>query len=167
MVEFGLDTSYGRSTAWYPTQGFIANILVAGMKASTTYHMRSQYQCYNRTGTETTGDQTFTTGPLPSAPFPKLTVSRPNPMLSSTENPGIELVDLIDAGAASGIKLTKAVITDRGRQPHLVLRHRCGPGRLALYLQVNGKWAHDLQHKQERSSGNHFKRSGLGGKHYS
>src|SRR5437660_469469 len=41
MVEFGPDTSYGRSTSWYPINGhFVANsILVAGMKASTTYHM--------------------------------------------------------------------------------------------------------------------------------
>lgn len=116
MVEFGPDTSYGRSTPWYPTQGFAVTILVAGMKASTTYHMRSQFQCYDisaRTGT--TEDQTFTTGPLPSIPFPKLTVSRPNPSLSSSENPGIELVDLIDAGAASGIM--KAVITDRDANP--------------------------------------------------
>jgi arylsulfate sulfotransferase len=115
MVEFGTDTTYGRSTAWYPTQAFTANILVAGMKASTTYHMRSQYQCNNSTFVGTSGDQTFTTGALPSTPFPKLAIARPNPSLSSTENPGIELLDLIDEAAPSGIM--KAVITDRDANP--------------------------------------------------
>jgi arylsulfate sulfotransferase len=90
MVEFGTDTTYGRSTAWYPTQVFTATILVAGMKASTMYHMRSQYQCNNSTFIGTTGDQTFTTGALPSIP-------------------------LIDAAAPSGIM--KAVITDRDANP--------------------------------------------------
>src|ERR1700679_1713502 len=47
MVEFGPDTSYGRTTAWYPTPGYYykTSILVAGMKASTTYHMRAVAQC--------------------------------------------------------------------------------------------------------------------------
>jgi hypothetical protein len=38
MVEFGTDTSYGRSTSWQPIPGKHAtvNFLVAGMRASTT-----------------------------------------------------------------------------------------------------------------------------------
>ena len=118
MVEFGPDTSYGRSTAWYGTPGSsgggTANILVAGMRPSTTYHMRSTYKCQG--STFISQDQTFTTGPLPSAtPFPSLVVNRPNPSLSSLENPGIELTDLIDAGAATSTQ--KAVITDRDAHP--------------------------------------------------
>ena len=118
MVEFGPTTSYGRSTAWYGTPGSsgggAANILVAGMRPSTSYHMRSTFQCNG--STYTSQDQTFTTGPLPSStPFPALVVNRPHPSLSSLENPGIELLDTLDAGPNSGIM--KAVITDRDAHP--------------------------------------------------
>jgi len=118
MVEFGPDTSYGRSTAWYGTPGGsgggTANILVAGMRASTTYHMRSQFKCNG--STYTSQDQTFTTGALPSTTsFPSLVVNRPNPSLSSLENPGIELTDLIDAGGTTNTQT--AVITDRDAHP--------------------------------------------------
>jgi hypothetical protein len=92
MVEFGPDTSYGRSTAWYPvTQQ--TNILVAGMRASTTYHMRAQVQCTSA-AVFTAPDLTFATGPLPSLPFPTLTVTRPNPSATFPENPGIEMIDV-------------------------------------------------------------------------
>jgi hypothetical protein len=117
MVEFGPDTTYGRSTAWYSNDqgvgGGTVSILVAGMRASTTYHMRSNFQCNGIT--TMSGDQTFTTGALPSTPFPKLTIARPNPSLSSQENPGIELLDLLDGGPSSGIM--KAIVTDRDAHP--------------------------------------------------
>lgn len=115
MVEFGPDTSYGRSTAWYPVVGnYISTpILVAGMKASTTYHMRAETQCLGNT-TANSEDLTFKTGPLPSVPFPKLTVTRPNPSLSSQENPGIELVDILATG---GLQLMSAFFTDRDANP--------------------------------------------------
>ena len=95
MVEFGPTTAYGRSTAWYPTPQSAfqpTSILVAGMKPSTTYHMRSDVQCGN--STSNSGDTTFTTGALPSLDFPTLTVTRPNPSLRSSENPGIEMMDI-------------------------------------------------------------------------
>ena len=87
-------------------------ILVAGMKASTTYHMRAraQAQCPDATNTFATGDSSFTTGALPSLPFPTLTVSRPNPSTSSPENPGIEMIDITTAG-------TPAFFTDRDANP--------------------------------------------------
>jgi hypothetical protein len=80
-------------TAWYAAPGRYQpfNILVAGMKASTTYHMRSVLQCEGKT--LTSADATFTTGPLPSIPFPSIQVTRPNPNPSG-ENPGIELVNV-------------------------------------------------------------------------
>jgi arylsulfate sulfotransferase len=117
MVEFGPDTKYGRNTAWYPTPGqaggMTVNIFVAGMRASTTYHMRSQFQCNG--STFTSADQTFTTGPLPSSiPFPPLTVARPNPPLNTIENTGIELVDLINQGKTP---FMQAIITDRDAHP--------------------------------------------------
>jgi arylsulfate sulfotransferase len=109
MVEFGPTTSYGRNTSWYPlaTATAYTSVEVAGMRASTTYHMRAQVQCSNGT-TSTTPDTTFTTGPLPSSPvfFPTLVVSRPNPSLSSTENPGIEYISVQHSG-------TPAYYTDR------------------------------------------------------
>src|ERR1041385_3913879 len=41
-VEFGLDTKYGLTTWAQPVpQGGTVDILVAGMKANTTYHMRA------------------------------------------------------------------------------------------------------------------------------
>jgi arylsulfate sulfotransferase len=113
-VEFGPDTSYGRSTAWYPaTAGSQTNtILVAGMKASTTYHMRAQAQaqCSGPPYAVTSDDTTFTTGPLPSLPFPALSVTRPSPSATSPENPGIELIDIPLAG-------TPAFFTDRDGNP--------------------------------------------------
>lgn len=94
MVEFGLDTSYGRNTAWYPIPSFKpVPILVAGMRASTTYHMRAQRQC---TGfSDASPDTTFTTGPLPAITFPALQVSRPDSpqgAAAMVENPGIEMI---------------------------------------------------------------------------
>ena len=114
MVEFGLDTSYGRNTAWYPAPAAsqTTTVPVAGMKAATTYHMQAvaQAQCPGSTNTFNSGDLTFTTGPLPTLPFPTLTVSRPSPSTSSPENPGIEMIDVTTAGVP-------AFFTDRDANP--------------------------------------------------
>jgi arylsulfate sulfotransferase len=114
MVEFGPDTSYGRSTAWYPvpSRHKWVTILVAGMRASTTYHMRSQVECPGNT--VTSADSIFTTAALPASPtFPSIQVSRPNASLSSLESPGIELFDLI--GPTSNEM--QAFVTDRDGNP--------------------------------------------------
>lgn len=109
MVEFGTDTTYGRSTAWYPVYATASTpILVAGMRASTLYHMRSQVQCAD--GVYPGSDLTFTTGALPSLPFPPLTVTRPNPSASSPENPGVESVAVITPNYPF-------VVTDRDANP--------------------------------------------------
>lgn len=111
MVEFGPDTTYGRSTAWYPLAGQFQpiTIFVAGMQAATTYHMRAQINCF---GNVVAGaDTTYTTGPLPaSPPFPALQVTRPNP---AAESPGIELVDTIGYTPYQ----MKAFFTDRAANP--------------------------------------------------
>lgn len=118
MVEFGPDTSYGRRTTWQRTPGRYrtADILVAGMRASTTYHMRSTFQCLGNTWTS--DDQTFTTGPLPSTPFPSITVSRPNPS-AATENPGIEMFSEVTFGSISAPapNMMEAFFTDRDGHP--------------------------------------------------
>jgi arylsulfate sulfotransferase len=108
MVEFGPDTSYGRTTAWYPAPATLQSttILVAGMKASTTYHMRAEGQCPGNPTLFPSQDLTFTTGPLPKAAFPALTVSRPSPPPSSPENAGVEMIDVTVAN-------TPAFFTDR------------------------------------------------------
>jgi hypothetical protein len=111
MVEFGPDTAYGRNTAWYPVSGQFQkiNILIAGMRASSTYHMRPRLQCLNG-HTASGNDSTFTTGALPPLPFPTLTVSRPNPAPGSLENPGIEEIDITAPG-------TPAYFADRDGNP--------------------------------------------------
>jgi arylsulfate sulfotransferase len=115
MVEFGTDLTYGRQTAWYPLtggkgiSGAAVNILVAGMKPNTAYHMRAHFSGEGLSWTDE--DHIFKTGPLPSPP-PKLTVTRPNPSLSSTENPGIEMLSLIGAG-----NTLHALFTDRDANP--------------------------------------------------
>jgi arylsulfate sulfotransferase len=96
QVEFGPDTSYGLNTWAVPTPsgGGLVSILVAGMRAFTTYHMRAdvtfadgvQYQ---------DSDHTFATGGLPANRLPQVTVTEPSAGL--TPNPGIELLDLISS----------------------------------------------------------------------
>jgi arylsulfate sulfotransferase len=110
MVEFGPTASYGRNTFWYETPGHSKkiSILVAGMKASTTYHMRAHAWCPSGLGQS--DDFTFTTGTLPTISFPTLTVTRPNPSLSATENPGIEMITVPFPG-------TPAFFTDRDANP--------------------------------------------------
>lgn len=94
MAEFGPDTSYGRSTAWYPVSASYRPLqfFVAGMRAGTTYHIRVQRQCSNFT--DASSDTTFTTGALPAIAFPSLQVSRPSASQSAAtaENPGIEMI---------------------------------------------------------------------------
>jgi hypothetical protein len=95
MAEFGPDTSYGRNTAWYPAPGHYSSVsfFVAGMKASTTYHMRVVFNCFGELSNGP--DQTFTTGALPAnMSVPKMTVTRPTPNL--TPSPGVELFNLVD-----------------------------------------------------------------------
>jgi arylsulfate sulfotransferase len=115
-VQFGPDTNYGRSTPSYSVLPMAANftpvpqtsILVAGMKASTTYHMQVQVQC--AANLLASPDLTFTTGPLPAINFPPLAVSRPSPSTTSPENPGIESIDVISLD-------TPAFFTDRDANP--------------------------------------------------
>lgn len=117
-VEFGPDTSYRMQTAWYaisPGQRGIA-ILVAGMRASTTYHMRAEVS----DGTSGVGadwfdqDHVFVTGPLPSIQFPTLMVTRPGAAaLVGAENPGVELINLTEPVA----NMMQALVADRDGSP--------------------------------------------------
>ena len=93
-VEFGTDTSYGRSTAPVkaPPGGGKVTILVAGMIPNTTYHMRGRIQ-FPDGSWRTTTDQTFQAGALPTAALPTLTATTSANQIPS---PGVELVNIID-----------------------------------------------------------------------
>ena len=102
-VDFGPDTTYGRSTVPVPAPpgGGPVSILVAGMLPSTTYHMRGfiQFQDGKFLSTQ---DLTFQTGPLPAGILPSLTASTAN---GQTPSPGVELVNVIDP-------IGRSVVTD-------------------------------------------------------
>lgn len=103
-VEFGPNTNYGRQTSQYsyagPGVGTVP-ILVAGMQASTAYHMRAHAQ-WASGNTWVDEDHVFTTGPLPtssvlaaaagvpSAAFPSFNASRSS-VPGSSPAPGVEL----------------------------------------------------------------------------
>jgi arylsulfate sulfotransferase len=91
-IEFGPDTTYGLKTWARPTAtgGGPVSIYVAGMRAFTTYHMRAMVDFPD--GTEfLDADHTFTTGGLPSARLPQVTIPTPG---VGTRNPGVEILSL-------------------------------------------------------------------------
>jgi arylsulfate sulfotransferase len=96
-VNFGTTTSYGLKT-WSQstdTAGGQVSIFVAGMKASTAYHMAADVEFSNGI-TTADADHTFTTGAIPniSVLHPVLTVQTAPGM---TPNPGIEVLNALGA----------------------------------------------------------------------
>jgi arylsulfate sulfotransferase len=94
-VEFGSDTNYGKQTSLvtapdgFPNQ---AMVLVAGMKASTTYHMRAHVD-YDSGESWIDDDHSFKTGPLPAKNALSLQITRPpNPAVQQS---GVELLDVL------------------------------------------------------------------------
>ena len=74
-----------------PASGGAVEILVAGMQANTTYHMRADVSFPD--GTQITDtDHTFTTGGLPASRVPQTSVTNPNGLSPS---PGAILLDLL------------------------------------------------------------------------
>src|SRR5579872_2191170 len=91
-VEFGPTTSYGLRT-WKqsaPDGGGIVNFLVAGMRASTLYHMRAAVQTTDGTSYKD-ADQVFRTGAVPAAWLPSVSVERTNEEMPSG---GVQLLSL-------------------------------------------------------------------------
>jgi arylsulfate sulfotransferase len=132
-VEFGEDTTYGRetnTTAPTSSSGQAIQILVAGMKASTTYHMRGHFDWPG--GSWVSPDQTFTTGAIPKQFVkPTLTVTRPNPNL--TPSPGIELLDL---AAQNDAHILEALFTDL--QGNIIWYYDVGQGNYPSPLKPVG-----------------------------
>lgn len=115
-VEFGEDTNYGRQTSpSEPTTNVFQtlSILVAGMKPSTTYHMRAHVDSPGGSWVEP--DATFTTGPLPKVSagtttpltLPGIKVALPTPGL--TPAPGVELFNLVQPSNGNWLR---AFVTD-------------------------------------------------------
>lgn len=108
-IEFGPDTSYPLDT-WTqnaPSGGGPVNILVAGMRASSTYHMRAMVALPDGQQFQDV-DHTFQTGALPANRIPAITVSQPGTL---APNSGVELLDLVNAAGVTGNPL-QAVVTD-------------------------------------------------------
>jgi arylsulfate sulfotransferase len=97
-VQFGPDLSYGRST-WSvdaPAAGPIS-LLVAGMKANTTYHLQAIFTGKSSTIKDT--DYTFTTGGVPSAFAMTVKAVTAN---GQTPQPGIEIMNGVASGGLPG-----------------------------------------------------------------
>jgi len=92
-IDFGADTTYGLQT-WAvpaPLDGSPVSILVAGMRAFTTYHMRARMNLPD--GSQSfDSDHAFNTGGLPPERIPQVTVTRPDGLEPS---PGVELIDVV------------------------------------------------------------------------
>jgi arylsulfate sulfotransferase len=92
-VQFGLDTNYGLTT-WVQAvaQGGTVDLLVAGMKANTLYHMRAIVQFSD--GTQfMDSDHLFTTGAVDPAQIPATTTPEMTPQS------GVELLALSSGSA--------------------------------------------------------------------
>lgn len=109
QIQFGTSTNYGLVT-WAqpaPAGGGPVAILVAGMRASTNYHMQAMLHLSNG-NTVFDSDQQFMTGPLAANILPKLAVQQ---TAGLTPAPGVELLCLFPDAGTSGTLLT-AVVTD-------------------------------------------------------
>lgn len=107
QIQFGTTTNYGLTT-WTqpaPEAGGQISILVAGMRASSTYHMQAIIHLPDG-NTVLDADHVFTTGPLPASILPNITIQRTAGMTPAS---GVELLDLIEQ--TSQTTLT-AVVTD-------------------------------------------------------
>jgi arylsulfate sulfotransferase len=108
-VEFGPDTSYGMDT-WTqpaPSGGGPVNIEVAGMRASSTYHMRADIALPGG-GEFQDVDHTFQTGAVPADRMPQISVQTPGTL---TPNPGVEQLTLVNTSQLTTNPL-EAVVTD-------------------------------------------------------
>jgi arylsulfate sulfotransferase len=107
QVQFGTDTSYGLNTSSVsPTTGGTETIYVAGMRASTTYHMQAITNLADGTQVKD-ADHTFQTGAIPAAQLPNITTQLTG---AGTPSPGVELMGLVPN--ATSINQLAALATD-------------------------------------------------------
>jgi hypothetical protein len=138
-VEFGPDTSYGRSTSSVttPAGGGAVEVQVAGMLASSSYHMRARVTLADGT-TLFDDDQTFTTGAVPTKRLPNLTVTNFN---GASPNPGIELLDMIPV---RGTNPLAAAAVDLDGQLLWYYDPEPGTNMMPLKLLPNGHFLLDI-----------------------
>ena len=112
-VQFGPDTAYGVKTWAQPTPSVPVNyggpvaIQVAGMRASTNYHLQALVTLANGVSYKDS-DHTFATGIPP--PTAALQISMPSGL---APQPGIQLFDTVEFGSARyNPKLAQAFATD-------------------------------------------------------
>lgn len=105
QVLFGSTTNYGLTTWTQPAPqgGGIVGIYVAGMRASTTYHMKGVISMPDGS-TITDVDQTFTTGTVAADLLPTFTTELTG---AGTPSPGIELLSYVQ-GATQNLICTLA-----------------------------------------------------------
>ena len=102
-INFGTTTNYGLQT-WTQstnTSGGTVSIFVAGMLASTDYHMQAAVQ-FNNGITATDADHTFTTQAIPANLHINLTATTAPGM---TPQPGVEIINPL-VGNPSGVLVT-------------------------------------------------------------
>lgn len=112
-VQFGADTAYGLKTWAQPTPSVPVNyggpvaIQVAGMRASTNYHLQALVALANGV-TYVDSDHTFATGSAP--PTSALQITTPSGL---PPQPGIQLFDTVEFGSTPySPKLAQAFATD-------------------------------------------------------
>lgn len=102
-VQFGPTQNYGKST-WYQSTDLNnsqVSILVAGMKAKTTYHMIASIILGDRIHTsDPAGDQTFKTGAIPFAPVNYAYHVTATTTPGMKPQPGIEITNPLNGLAA-------------------------------------------------------------------
>ena len=123
-VFFGKTTSYGRATASQPiSAGKPVSLYVAGMLASSAYHMQATVQLADGS-TISDLDHTFTTGALPAQFNLQLNV---NATSGISPQPGIEMLDVY------GSTGTAAVATDLSGNPLWTYYLTDGPPNALLF----------------------------------
>jgi arylsulfate sulfotransferase len=107
QVQFGGDTSYGLSTSSVaaPSGGGSTTVLVAGMRASSTYHMQAIMNLANGSHL-LDADKTFTTGSIPAGRIPAITGQT---IGGGSPSDGVELFSL---NLSASQNLLSAVATD-------------------------------------------------------
>jgi arylsulfate sulfotransferase len=103
FIQFGPDTHYGLETSSQPSPagGGVVKFFVAGMRASTLYHMQAVASLPDGT-IVTDSDHTFKTGALSAGQSPSLTVTTAP---GATPRKGVELLDLVNVNASPALTL--------------------------------------------------------------
>jgi len=121
-VQFGPDTNYGLATSSLPAPsgGGNTTVLVAGMRASTTYHMQAVVDLADGTKASDT-DHAFTTSALSADQIPNI-------VAQGAPSDGVELFSLIPG--AGPPTLLSAVATDL--QGNVIWYYDVGSGNAAF-----------------------------------